>query len=113
MNIQFLEVQRTAKIVSLGNIDANTTDVWLVVHGYGQLAERFINKFTTLLNESTAIIVPEALQRFYLDGTGGKIGASWMTREERELDIKDNHYYLDQVLKGCSNTLIRIVAFIY
>lgn len=103
MNIQFLEVQRTAKIVSLGNIDANTTDVWLVVHGYGQLAERFINKFTTLLNESTAIIVPEALQRFYLDGTGGKIGASWMTREERELDIKDNHFYLDQVFESIKN----------
>lgn len=100
MNIQFLEVRRTAKIVSNGNIDEKTKDIWLIVHGYGQLAERFINKFDVLRNDNTAIVVPEALQRFYLDGTGGKIGASWMTKEEREIDIKDNHYYLDQVFEG-------------
>ena len=100
MHIQFQEVRRTAKIVSLGNINRNTSDLWFIVHGYGQLAERFIQKFSCLLNDSTAIVVPEALQRFYLDGTGGKIGASWMTREERLHDISDNHFYLDSVFNG-------------
>jgi predicted esterase len=105
MDIQFLQVRRTAKMVTIGNMNGQTKDVWLIIHGYGQLAERFINKFTGLLNESTAIVVPEALQRFYLDGTGGKIGANWMTREEREFDIKDNHFYLDQVFESIHNKL--------
>lgn len=106
MKISTLTVQRTAKIAQLGELNHQTKNVWIVVHGYGQLVERFINKFDVLIDETTAVVMPEALQRFYLGGTGGKIGASWMTKEERESDINDNHFYLDQVLKSIKSEVL-------
>jgi predicted esterase len=60
-----------------------------VLHGYGQLARFFIKKFEALQDRYT-IVAPEGLHRFYLQGTSGRVGASWMTIEERETDI-DNY----------------------
>lgn len=37
------------------------------------------------------------MHRFYLEGTSGRVGASWMTKEERQRDIEDNLNYLDNV----------------
>jgi predicted esterase len=42
-------------------------------------------------------VAPEGLSRFYLDAGAGKVGASWMTREDREQEIADYLAYLDQV----------------
>jgi len=39
--------------------------------------------------------VPEGLSRFYRDGTGGIVGASWMTKVAREAEIDDYVAYLD------------------
>jgi len=65
-----------------------------VLHGYGQLAEYFIRKFRALGDEYL-IIAPEGMHRFYLKGSSGRVGASWMTKEARESDISDNLSYLD------------------
>jgi len=46
------------------------------------------------------IVVPEAPARFYLGDDYKRVGASWMTREERLSDIADTHAYLDAVLDG-------------
>lgn len=67
-----------------------------VLHGYGQLAEFFIRKFHHL-SDNYFIVAPEGMHRFYLTGTSGRVGASWMTREERETDIQDNIHWLDQL----------------
>ena len=45
--------------------------------------------------------MPEALSRFYVDGESGRyqrVGATWMTREDRETDIADVTRYLDDVV---------------
>lgn len=42
--------------------------------------------------------IPEGLHRFYLQGSAGRVGASWMTKEERQSDIADNLVYLQNVL---------------
>lgn len=67
-----------------------------VLHGYGQLAEFFIRKFHHL-SDKYFIIAPEGPHRFYLSGSSGRVGASWMTKEERETDIQDNIHWLDQL----------------
>ncbi len=67
-----------------------------VLHGYGQLATYFIKKFAGL-KESIAVIAPEGMHRFYLNGSSGRVGASWMTKEDREDDIKDNMQWLNQL----------------
>ncbi|MBK9593769.1 MAG: hypothetical protein IPO32_20580 [Crocinitomicaceae bacterium] len=39
------------------------------------------------------------MHRFYLNGTSGRVGASWMTKENREDDIKNYIQYLETLLK--------------
>jgi predicted esterase len=65
-----------------------------VLHGYGQLAKFFIRKFAVVPSD-TLIVAPEGMHRFYLSGSSGRVGASWMTKEAREDDIKDNIEWLN------------------
>lgn len=60
---------------------------WYVLHGYGQLAKFFIRKFSKLSAQGIHVTAPEGLHRFYLEGSSGRVGASWMTKEDRETDI--------------------------
>ena len=69
----------------------------IALHGYGQLAQYFAKKFIDL-PEDYALLVPEGMHRFYLEGTSGRVGASWMTKEGRELDIEDNLSNPNQLL---------------
>ena len=69
----------------------------IALHGYGQLAQYFAKKFDQL-PEDYALLVPEGMHRFYLQGSSGRVGASWMTKDGREFDIEDNLNYLNQLL---------------
>ncbi|WP_223650017.1 alpha/beta hydrolase [Hymenobacter psoromatis] len=98
---QHFTVSRTARYQQLGELSPTTTQLWLVLHGYGQLAEYFIRHFAALHTADpagTVIVAPEALSRFYLSGTGGRVGASWMTRADRLAEIEDQAAYLDALL---------------
>jgi predicted esterase len=87
-------VGRTARFHTLGQAGDGTRKLVFACHGYGQLAGRFIYKFTEQLDGLTYVVAPEGLSRFYLDSSYVDIGASWMTREDREQDIADNRAYL-------------------
>lgn len=89
---------KTARYFTSGNLTDKTKNVWIVCHGYGQLAENFIKKFHQIIDEENYIISPEGLHRYYLDAKHEKIGASWMTREDRLDDIKDYVNLLDGIL---------------
>ena len=95
MQEHHLPVTRTARYVTLG--PAGAGDVWLVLHGYGQLARRFIRSFEAIADASRLIVAPEALNRFYIDAEHKKVGATWMTREDRLTDISDYIGYVDAV----------------
>ena len=97
MQIHHLPVQRTARYVTLGNLDENTRHVWFVCHGYGQLATYFIKNFKVLDDGRNFVVAPEGLSRFYLKGFEGRIGATWMTKEDRLTEINDYVAYLDQL----------------
>ena len=90
-----LTVTKTARYFQSKEITDKTKFIWFVCHGYGQLAEFFIRKFN--LPEHHVVIAPEGLHRYYLEGSSGRVGASWMTKEEREDDIHDYVLYLDQL----------------
>lgn len=62
-------------------------------------ALNFLQEFKKLESENLLIISPEGLSRFYTKGFYGNIGASWMTSEDRENEIKDYVNYLDEVYK--------------
>ncbi len=67
--------------------------ILLALHGYGQLAQYFYRKFHPLENDF-GLVIPEGPHRFYLEGSSGRVGASWMTKEWREQDIAENTRYL-------------------
>lgn len=66
-----------------------------VLHGYGQRAKFFIRKFYEMENKGYTIVAPEGLHRFYLEGTSGRVGASWMTKDHRESDIENYLTFLN------------------
>ena len=75
----------------------NSKNLLVALHGYGQLAAFFIKKFNACSNDYT-ILAPEGPHRFYKNGYSGRVGASWMTKEAREDDIKDNINWLTEWL---------------
>jgi predicted esterase len=96
------EVKKTARFFILGPDDP-IGRLW-ALHGYGQLPQYFLRRFQSAADAGWQVIAPEGLHRFYLQGTDGRIGASWMTREEREADMFDYVRYLDD-LKSHMNPL--------
>lgn len=119
--LRHLHVRRTARLALIGEPGPKVSELWVACHGYGQLAESFAAALEPLRAESRVVAVPEALSRFYLDdpakrhGPDSPIGASWMTREDREREIADYVAYLDQVAAALSaeigNERLRVVAF--
>jgi len=91
-----LSVPRTARYYLHGN-PGSARHVWLCCHGYGQLASAFIGYLATAGSAERLLLAPEALSRFYHDNGRGPVGASWMTREDRQHEIDDYIRYLDQV----------------
>jgi predicted esterase len=75
-------------------------DLWIVLHGFGQLAGDFIEYFTELNDGSRVVVAPEALNRYYtappsVPSPERPVGATWMTREFRESEMRDYIRYLD------------------
>jgi len=91
-------------------------EVWIVCHGYGQLAKDFLFGFSTLFTPDILFISPEAPNQFYLKGTYGKVGSSWMTKQNRSNDI-DNYIklldkiYFDVLSKLQTKVKIHILGF--
>lgn len=93
-----LNVSKTAQYFTLGQPGAQTRQLWIVCHGYAQLASEFIRDFSLLDNDRTVVIAPEGLNHFYKKGFNGPVGANWMTRHCREDEIADNGAYLQTLL---------------
>lgn len=102
-----LTVARTAHCAILGDLDHPPADLWYVCHGYGQLAHRFLRRFEGLEQAGRWVVAPEGLSRYYVRGSGGPVGASWMTREDRDQEILDYLAYLDTVHRHLTDPLDR------
>ena len=91
-----IAVSRSARYFTIGR---GEREVWFVLHGYGQLAARFLRHFEAIDDGSRLIVAPEGLSRFYLTENPAerRVGASWMTKEERLAEIEDYVRYLEAV----------------
>jgi len=98
-----IAITRTARYYVLGEPGPHIEDVWFACHGYGQLAVDFIKEFEPIADSTRLIVAPEALSRYYIStapefhGPESKVGATWMTREDREAEISDYVSYLDDL----------------
>jgi predicted esterase len=95
MQSHHIPVTKSARYYTLGSLDEQTEEIWFVIHGWAQLAEQYLNGFTSLDNGKRFIIAPEALNRFYIKIGRPEVGATWMTREDRVYEIADYVAYLN------------------
>lgn len=114
-----LTTERTARVITAGGPDGSEPglpEAWLVCHGYRQLASRFARRFLGIATPARRIVAPEGLSRFYVDPTPGRhgpesrVGASWMTRDDRLAEIRDYVHYLDRVAERFAQGAGRMVA---
>jgi predicted esterase len=114
-----IRVVKRARYYTIGS-KSEVADLWLVCHGYGQLAGRFIDNFEAIAAPGRLIVAPEGLHRFYLDApptpaSERRVGATWMTREDRENDIADYVDYLDtlvsEILARSPHARLRALGF--
>jgi predicted esterase len=90
---------------SLGEPSAQIEHLWIVCHGQGHLAQYFIKKFQSLDNGRHLIIAPEGLSKYYLNGQSGRVGATWMTKENRLVDINNYLNFLEKVITNVKSNL--------
>jgi predicted esterase len=109
--LKHMVVPKTVRFYQSREINNHIKNIWVVLHGYGHLAEFFIRKFDALIDDSSMVIAPEGMHRFYLNGVSGRVGASWMTKEDRENDINDYIQYLTTLIQSIAleaNPLVKI-----
>jgi predicted esterase len=117
MQSKHINVTKRARYHQIGEANSSTKKVWIVLHGYAMLSEFFIKKFEILNDGETLIIAPEALNRFYITENFSRVGASWMTKLERENDIIENNQYIESLFQkvakdiGHSNFQLNVLGF--
>jgi predicted esterase len=104
MNEEYVEFNYQTRYFRSNLNASGARAIWFVLHGYGQLASFFSAKFSALEDQGICVIAPEGLSHFYLEElqtrnkTGDtRVGASWMTRENRLMDISNYLTYLDKI----------------
>jgi predicted esterase len=116
VNYQNASFQFKGRYAVLGNLDKSTKKVLIVLHGQGHLANYFVQKFKFLKAKGITIIAPEGIHQYYLEGFAGRVGASWMTSENREVAIENyinflNAVYNEIVSKTSSKLKTHVLGF--
>ena len=111
MQEHVFSTSRSARYFTLGSPEP-AAEFWFVCHGYGQLASRFLERFRPLETQERCIVAPEGLSRFYLTDSPveRRVGASWMTREDRLHEIDDYVRYLDAVYRTVNPRTTTVTA---
>lgn len=94
-----LEVKRTARFYTHGHLSEQTQHLIFAIHGYGELAGKFIRPFEQLDPEQFFVVAPEGLNRFYWHSSSRPPVATWMTSTDRLHEIKDYVNYLNQLYR--------------
>ena len=115
MKERHIEVRLSFPYYTLNKLTPSTNRIWIIFHGYGMLSRFFIRKFSDLDPEENYIIAPQGLSKFYQDGFSGRVGATWMTKEDRLTEIENQRRYLVEIvteeLEGVSEREIICLGF--
>lgn len=90
--------QSTNTYSTLNGVSKNTKNFWVACHGIGFLSKYFIKYFKNLDPEENYIIAPQAPSKYYQTKAYKYVGASWLTKENREQETENVLNYLDAVL---------------
>jgi predicted esterase len=96
-----IEVRRTALIAALGPEPGPAVrELWYILHGQAMRAAEFLHTAKALDDGTRLLVAPEALNRHYTGEVAARdapVGATWMTKAERDTEIGDYVAYLDAV----------------
>lgn len=119
--VRSITVPRTARYYTIGADHPSIDELWIVLHGFGQLAGDFIEFFADLDDGRRLVAAPEALNRYYtvastaVPASERPVGATWMTREDRDHEINDYVRYLDlvhaELIAGHPMARTRVIGF--
>lgn len=91
--------QSTNTYSTLNTLTNDTQNIWIACHGIGYLSKYFISYFQDLDPRLNYIIAPQAPSKYYQTKAYKYVGASWLTKENRELETKNILNYLDALLE--------------
>ena len=90
--------QTTNTYSTLNELNSDTKNIWIVCHGIGFLSKYFISYFKDLNTDENYIIAPQAPSKYYQTKAYKYVGASWLTKENRDLEIENVLNYLEAVM---------------
>ena len=93
--LQHTQIDFKAPYYTFGELNRETDTIWIACHGYGQLAEFFLKKFKIFEEQGHFGVILQGLHKFYF--TPDRVGASWMTKHDREIDLENQFTYYRQV----------------
>ena len=102
---KYIATTKHARYTEFGNLTDKTKYFWFALHGSKMLCEQMIYKFKDFDPDEHFVIAPEALSRFYLEGFGGDVVATWMTKRDRLYEIHDFSNYLTSLYNSISDKL--------
>ncbi len=101
MRTESITTTRTALLAMLGPEPGPTArELWYVLHGQAMRATQILEMASVLDDGARLLVAPEALNRHYIGPAVSRdapVGATWMTRAERDADMRDYVTYLDAV----------------
>ena len=99
---------------TLNDITEQTRYVWIVFHGMGYLSRFFLKYFADLPKEEHYFVAPQAPSKYYMDSRFKNVGASWLTKENTDVEIENVLAYVDAVyasLKIPSGAKLIVLGF--
>ncbi len=109
-----IRTEKTGHYFIHGTLTSATKYVWICLHGYGELGKYFIRHFEFLDPVENFVVVPEGLNRYYIDDQHERLAAHWMTREDRLDEIADYILFLEALRSKLSwdkNPNLKIIYF--
>ena len=83
---------------TINTLSKNTNNVWVVFHGIGYLSRYFSTFFDSLPEKDNYIIIPQAPSKYYLKNEYKHVGASWLTKENTEVETNNVLQYIDTIM---------------
>ena len=107
MSLHHLPVQQSAYFaVQEPDFPQETApDLLLALHGYGQMAEKFLATFGRLRNRNLLIIAPQAPHQFYVKLQPKIVGCTWLTQFERDRSIEEFLGHMTTLFEHVQNQL--------
>ena len=91
-----------------------TQYIWIVFHGMGFLSRYFLKYFAHLPKDEHYFVAPQAPSKYYLDDRFKNVGASWLTKENTDVEIENVLNYVDAVyasLKISTDVKLIVLGF--